>query len=68
MKHQADLLARLAANAQQLTAFSENTRLLELMAQAERFVSIWFQDKEQAYLELNRLVQLAEEKRSRTWH
>lgn len=32
------------------------------MTQAERFVSIWFQDKEQAYLELNRLVQLAEEK------
>ncbi|HEL1205335.1 TPA: DNA polymerase III subunit delta' [Streptococcus equi subsp. zooepidemicus] len=62
LKHQADLLARLAANAQQLTAFSENTRLLELMAQAERFVSIWFQDREQAYLELNRLVQLAEEK------
>ncbi|MGT2744199.1 DNA polymerase III subunit delta' [Streptococcus phocae subsp. phocae] len=62
LKGQAILLAQLAKNEAQVIEWSQQTKLLELITQTERFVSIWLANPLQAYLELNRLVQLAGEK------
>lgn len=62
LKSQADLLAKLAKNTDQLKDLAQNSKVLEVMAQTERFVFIWLKDQLQAYLALNRLVQLATEK------
>ncbi|EHI70002.1 DNA polymerase III subunit delta' [Streptococcus ictaluri] len=62
LKSQAQLLAKLSKNEQQLEIFAQNTKVLDLVAQTERFVTIWLKEEWQAYLELNRLVQLAAEK------
>ncbi|VGQ33203.1 DNA polymerase III subunit delta' [Streptococcus pyogenes] len=62
LNHQAKLVAKLATNTSHLERLLQTSTLLELITQAERFVSIWLKDQLQAYLALNRLVQLATEK------
>ncbi|EOI9066396.1 TPA: DNA polymerase III subunit delta' [Streptococcus pyogenes] len=62
LNHQAKLVAKLATNTSHLERLLQTSKLLELITQAERFVSIWLKDQLQAYLALNRLVQLATEK------
>ncbi len=62
LRSQADLVAKLAKNVDQLEDLAHNSHFLEVMVQVERFVSIWLKDQLQAYLALNRLVLLATEK------
>ncbi|RXS64464.1 DNA polymerase III subunit delta', partial [Streptococcus pyogenes] len=62
LNHQAKLVAKLATNTSHLERLLQTSKLLELITQAECFVSIWLKDQLQAYLALNRLVQLATEK------
>ncbi|MGT2935133.1 DNA polymerase III subunit delta' [Streptococcus castoreus] len=62
LKSQADLVAKLAKNGSQLETLVQDSKLLELMNRSEHFVSIWLKDQMQAYLAVNRLVQIAPDK------
>uniref|UniRef100_UPI0036DD14CE DNA polymerase III subunit delta' n=1 Tax=Streptomyces actinomycinicus TaxID=1695166 RepID=UPI0036DD14CE len=49
LNHQAKLVAKLATNTSHLERLLQTSKLLELITQAERFVSIWLKDQLQAY-------------------
>lgn len=62
LKSQADLLAKLAKNPEDLERLASENKVLDLMTLCQKFVSVLIKDKANAYLEVNRLNHVASEK------
>ncbi len=62
LKSQADLLAKLAKNPQELEKFAQDNKCLELISLSQKFASLLLTDTNLAYLEVSRLAAQATEK------
>lgn len=62
LKSQANILAQLTDDPGQISALAANKRLLEVIGLGQRFLDQLRRDRDLAYLELGRLVTLAQDK------
>lgn len=63
LKTQADLVAQLAKNHQEMTTYANNPKTLELLAFCQKFAYLLNHDKQKAYIEVSRFNQVASEKK-----